>query len=93
MQIINRKFGETFADEFFVPTPEGHGWTITDVEIRIKWMNCKPAPEEVSALFFYERISSISLICRKCLRVEENDNRSKKGQRKQIYYLKMFCYK
>ena len=69
---------DCIADEFFVPAPEGHGWTITDGEIGIKWMDCKPAPEEVFVVF-YKRIFSISIIRSKCLRVEENDNRSKKG--------------
>ena len=27
---------DCIADEFFVPTPEGHDWTITDGEISIK---------------------------------------------------------
>ena len=40
------------GDKFFVPTPEGHGWAITNGEIRIKWMDCKPALEEVSVVLF-----------------------------------------
>ena len=70
---------DCIADKFFVPTPEGHGWTITDWKISIKWMDCKLVSEEVSTVLFYERISSIFIIRSKCLRVEENDNRSKKG--------------
>ena len=31
---------DCITDEFFVPTPEGHGWAITDGEISIKWMDC-----------------------------------------------------
>ena len=60
---------DCIADEFFVPPPEGHGWTITNGEINIKWMDCKPAPEEVSLVFF---------ISDRYLRVTET-NKSSKG--------------
>ena len=51
---------DCIADELFVPTPEGHGWTITYGEISIKWMDCKPAPEEVSVVFFMKEFSVFS---------------------------------
>ena len=60
---------DCIADEFFVPPPEGHGWTITDGEINIKWMDCKPAPGKVSLVFF---------ISDRYLRVTET-NKSNKG--------------
>ena len=60
---------DCIADEFFVPPPEGHGSTIADGEINIKWMDCKPAPEEVSLVFF---------ISDRYLRVTET-NKSSKG--------------
>ena len=68
---------DRIADEFFVPTPEEHGCTTIDGEISIKWMDCKPALEEASVVFL-----SISIIRSKCLRVEENDNKSKKRVKK-----------
>ena len=35
-----------------IEIPEGHGWTIADGKISIKWMDCKPASEEVPVVFF-----------------------------------------
>ena len=34
-----------------VPLPGGHGWEIAESEITVKWLNSKPAPEEI--LEFY----------------------------------------
>ena len=30
-----------------VPLPGGHGWEIAEGEITVKWLNSKPAPEEI----------------------------------------------
>ena len=30
-----------------IPSPQNYGWIIDDDGINIKWMDCKPAPEEV----------------------------------------------
>ena len=29
------------------PLPRGHGWEIAEGEITVKWLNSKPAPEEI----------------------------------------------
>ena len=31
-----------------VPLPGGQGWEIAEGEITVKWLNSKPAPEEIS---------------------------------------------
>ena len=40
-----------------VPSPVGHGWEFTtgddgSTNLSINWMECKPAPEEASKLFY-----------------------------------------
>ena len=33
-----------------VPSPNGHGWTVDDGELKIKWIELLPAPDAVLAL-------------------------------------------
>ena len=33
-----------------VPLLGGHGWTIAEGEITLRWLNSKPAPEEILAV-------------------------------------------
>ena len=46
-----------------IPSPNGHGWDVTDDVITIKWLGSKPAPEEVLEL--------LSCLCKRKCKAED----------------------
>ncbi|CAB4033461.1 Hypothetical predicted protein, partial [Paramuricea clavata] len=45
-----------------IPSPDGHGWEVTDGNIKIKWLGSKPAPEEV--------LEMLSCVCKKTCTID-----------------------